>query len=226
MCPSSQLEGVGNTAILAFSFHWDIPRLKTRQEPYPALPLPPIFNAPNVAYFNQTIQHLMDLLNRAMRLTNPDESHRLRQTAELLLKSLLLEISVAERQTPMMNHHQVTIDRLVSAMQEDPRRFRSVKEMAVFCGYSLSHFRAVCHEVLDISPAELMIRNRIAHAKSFLRYTNLTVSAIAEMVGYENVYYFSRQFRECTGMTPSTYRQVSAEQPANLPFSIQPINSP
>ncbi len=47
---------------------------------------------------------------------------------------------------------------------------------------------------------------RIEKAKEYLRYSNLTVSKIALEVGYNNFSYFSKTFRDFTGMTPNEYR--------------------
>ncbi|MNR69314.1 HTH-type transcriptional regulator YesS [compost metagenome] len=45
-------------------------------------------------------------------------------------------------------------------------------------------------------------------AKEYLLYTNRTIQWIAEKVGYADEKYFSRTFREQTGMLPSKYRQM------------------
>ncbi|MET1107565.1 helix-turn-helix domain-containing protein, partial [Enterococcus faecium] len=44
-------------------------------------------------------------------------------------------------------------------------------------------------------------------AKLFLTETRLTLTEICEKVGYTELGYFSRVFKEETGMTPSQYRK-------------------
>lgn len=53
---------------------------------------------------------------------------------------------------------------------------------------------------------------RIEKAKDYLAHSGLPVSQIALEVGYSNFSYFSKSFRDLTGMTPNEYRnQVSKE---------------
>jgi AraC family transcriptional regulator len=42
--------------------------------------------------------------------------------------------------------------------------------------------------------------------KNLLRDTDMPITAIAEMTGYDNPGYFSRAFRKYTGSSPSEYR--------------------
>ena len=54
-------------------------------------------------------------------------------------------------------------------------------------------------------PAYIAAR-RIERAKEYLRQSALPVSRIAMEVGYSNFSYFSKTFRDMTGMTPNEYR--------------------
>ena len=40
----------------------------------------------------------------------------------------------------------------------------------------------------------------------------MTVQALAAFCGYENELHFMRQFKKCTGLTPSGYREESRRQ--------------
>lgn len=48
---------------------------------------------------------------------------------------------------------------------------------------------------------------RISHAKKMLLNTDLPLSVIAEKVGFNSNTYFSRYFRQITGITPTQFRQ-------------------
>ena len=47
---------------------------------------------------------------------------------------------------------------------------------------------------------------RMERAKEYLTHSALPVSRIAMEVGYSNFSYFSKTFRDATGMTPNEYR--------------------
>ena len=53
---------------------------------------------------------------------------------------------------------------------------------------------------------------RIEKAKEYLSHSNLPVSRIALEVGYSNFSYFSKTFRDLTGMTPNEYRNQTVKQ--------------
>jgi len=54
--------------------------------------------------------------------------------------------------------------------------------------------------------SEYVIRNKMNYAQKMLRFTNKKVYEIAEELGYANSHYFSKLFKEKTGMSPMEYR--------------------
>jgi transcriptional regulator GlxA family with amidase domain len=66
------------------------------------------------------------------------------------------------------------------------------------------HFRAA----LGASPIEYLVRTRIRHARDLLQQTDLPVTEIAFECGFESADYFSRCFRNSTGLSPRAYRKA------------------
>ena len=73
---------------------------------------------------------------------------------------------------------------------------------------SPSYFQNLYKQFFFISATNDVIRARVAHAKSMLKYSSLKVSEIAEECGYTNVEHFIRQFKKHTGYTPNKYRKA------------------
>ncbi|MCR5717315.1 MAG: AraC family transcriptional regulator, partial [Lachnospiraceae bacterium] len=68
----------------------------------------------------------------------------------------------------------------------------------------LSHlFKKEVH----ISLTNYVIKERIEESKKLLANTNLSIQDIAIQCGFQNISYFSRQFRNITGMTPREFRK-------------------
>ncbi len=65
------------------------------------------------------------------------------------------------------------------------------------------------HAALACSPIEYVVRLRITRAMELLRSTAEPVAEIAYRLGYRDGSYFSRQFRERAGLSPSEYRKAS-----------------
>lgn len=49
--------------------------------------------------------------------------------------------------------------------------------------------------------------NRIARARAYLGETDVPIGPIAEKLGYNDIYFFTRQFRERVGVPPGQYRK-------------------
>jgi AraC-like DNA-binding protein len=56
------------------------------------------------------------------------------------------------------------------------------------------------------SPIQYLINTKIGAAKGLLRDPDLTISQIADQLGYESIHYFSRLFTAVEGISPSLYR--------------------
>ncbi|MBC8101514.1 MAG: helix-turn-helix transcriptional regulator [Cytophagales bacterium] len=54
---------------------------------------------------------------------------------------------------------------------------------------------------------EYTLGERIARARALLGETDLPIKAVAERLGYHDVYFFTRQFRQRTGVPPAAYRR-------------------
>lgn len=55
---------------------------------------------------------------------------------------------------------------------------------------------------------QYIIRQRIERAKELIIYDELTLSEIADTLGYSSVQHLSQQFKKITGMTPTDFRQL------------------
>lgn len=70
-----------------------------------------------------------------------------------------------------------------------------------------SHLFRSFQNYMNRSPKEYLTEYRIKQACRLLRETDLSVSAIAYSVGFENNLYFSKAFRKQKGESPSEYRK-------------------
>lgn len=71
-----------------------------------------------------------------------------------------------------------------------------------------AYLSALFSEVEGTTIEKYIIHQKIERVKELLVYDELTLSEIADKMGYSNVAYLSNQFKKVTGLTPSYFKQV------------------
>ena len=93
-------------------------------------------------------------------------------------------------------------------LQEDALQEKSIAELAMDCHVSINYFERLFKEYAGISPAEYRLERRMARAKQLLsRNDGTPLAQIASELGYADVAYFCRAFKQSVGVTPGTYRK-------------------
>ena len=85
----------------------------------------------------------------------------------------------------------------------------SIDEVARHFRLSRQYFTKLFRRVTGQPPHAYLTQVRLQRARQLLTSTKLSVQAVAEAVGFSDPYYFSRCFRQHTGLTPTQYRQQS-----------------
>ena len=78
-------------------------------------------------------------------------------------------------------------------------------ELASLAGCSPSHLRFLFRTAYGDTPMRYLNRVRVEKAKRLLADHMLRLDEVAEKCGFRNVYYFSRVFKELTGVSPGQY---------------------
>lgn len=80
-----------------------------------------------------------------------------------------------------------------------------ISDIAAAACCSPSHLRTLFRNSCGESPIHYLNRMRIEHAKEMLTSNLFRLEEIASACGFRNVYYFSRVFKEYTGISPGKY---------------------
>lgn len=91
-------------------------------------------------------------------------------------------------------------------IEEHPGSVESIDELARQASLSRSHFDRLFRQCAGMPPNQFLMNARIAEAKRLLESTGMQISEIADILGYRDVYFFSRQFKQQTNLSPSQYR--------------------
>ncbi|MBN1673397.1 MAG: helix-turn-helix transcriptional regulator [Kiritimatiellae bacterium] len=98
----------------------------------------------------------------------------------------------------------VEIRNYIEANYHKPIRLEALAAMA---GWSAPYFGALFKRHFGVSPIDLVIRQRMEEAALLLGDANMSVSQVAETVGYADIYYFSKLFKKHHRLSPSRYRR-------------------
>lgn len=83
----------------------------------------------------------------------------------------------------------------------------TVEDIAAYVGLSRSHLFRSFESVMGLSPKEYLTDFRIKQSCYLLEHSSLSITAIANSVGFDNSLYFSKTFHKNKGMSPKAYRQ-------------------
>jgi AraC-like DNA-binding protein/mannose-6-phosphate isomerase-like protein (cupin superfamily) len=168
----------------------------------------PPFESMRTAYLDFT-----DTVMRRILVLHAEDTEAARVSAETLFGALLSELireASAQAARPFASgiaqHHEEIVRRITAEIREHPAGLHTVAGLAASAGYSVDHFSRVFAKVNGCRPQDMLIENRLARARQLLAETGLTVGQIAGMLGFRDVFFFSRQFRAKTGRTPTGFR--------------------
>jgi AraC-like DNA-binding protein len=98
------------------------------------------------------------------------------------------------------------IDGCVQFMMQHLDARLKIATLSARAGLSDSYFYSLFKRATGYSPGNFLIRARMHRACELLTETRLKVKEVAALLGYSDQFYFSRQFKAVTRLTPSEYR--------------------
>lgn len=89
----------------------------------------------------------------------------------------------------------------------------TVEDIADYVGVSRSHLFRSFETVLGQSPKEYLTDFRMKQACYLLEHSALSITAIANSLGFDNSLYFSKTFHKQKGLSPKEFRNSFRERP-------------
>ena len=128
--------------------------------------------------------------------------------AVLIFEDLLLQIYENRMSIKYSSgNHLAYLKSLAGNISADPEKNVDFQACAAECGVTMIHFRRIFKEYAGVSPQQFLLRARLNKAAELLRSTRLSIKEIAYLSGWEDEYYFSRQFRQKFQISPQRYRR-------------------
>ena len=98
------------------------------------------------------------------------------------------------------------LQRFNGLVEQQFRQQPSVEQLAHQVGVSLATLNSVCRALAGQSALQIIHQRLILEATRHLIYTPMTVSEVADNLGFADPAYFSRFFRRLNGTSPSVFR--------------------
>lgn len=99
------------------------------------------------------------------------------------------------------------INRVLKFICENYGQKISLEQLADIAGYEKNYFLRKFKKIKNCTPIVFLRTVRLEKAKELLSSSDLTVSQVASMIGFETVHHFSNFFLKYAGMRPMTYRE-------------------
>jgi transcriptional regulator GlxA family with amidase domain len=105
------------------------------------------------------------------------------------------------------------LGQVIAWMRANLRSPLDVATVAHRAGMSVRTFHRSCLEALDLTPAKLVEKLRVEHARALLTTTQLGTKVIAARSGFGSTPRMSRAFQRALGVTPGAYRMMFSRDP-------------
>ena len=99
------------------------------------------------------------------------------------------------------------LDAMIAYMEQNLSRKLSLEQLAAEFHVSTSYIKRLFSQYKQTGAMGYFTMLKIEQAKQLLRESDRNISQIAELLGYDNIYYFCNQFKKHTGMSPLEYRR-------------------
>ncbi|MBR6307993.1 MAG: response regulator [Lachnospiraceae bacterium] len=99
------------------------------------------------------------------------------------------------------------IDNVVTEIREHYMEDISLTSLAGKYNVSMGRLSEMIKEHLKVNFSDYIATLRIQRAKELLRDDSLSIQEIAEIVGYNDYFYFTKVFKKVAGISPSKYRK-------------------
>ena len=96
----------------------------------------------------------------------------------------------------------------IAWMQRNLHRRPTLEELAREAGLSISYYSAVFTRRTGFAPIHYFLRLKIQRACQLLDTTSMRVKEVANELGCEDAFYFSRLFKSIMGHSPRVYRNI------------------
>ncbi len=126
---------------------------------------------------------------------------------ELALSAVLLETLVELGRASGADQKEKSLSRSLAYINSRYTEEIRIGELASLESLSPSRYHVIFKERMGMPPSEYIIELRLRHACGLISSTDMPISQVASLVGYDDQRFFCRIFKKKLGISPSEYRK-------------------
>ncbi|MBD8500244.1 helix-turn-helix domain-containing protein [Paenibacillus arenosi] len=129
---------------------------------------------------------------------------------QLVLKQLMIYLLRDECEEPqdrkLSQQLTTSVHEVANYIRQNPGLSHRIEDLAKRAQLSPRYFSVKFKELIGVSVQNYIIRSRIERAEHLLHHAGMNVTEVADALGYRDIFFFSRQFKQYTGRSPSEIR--------------------
>ncbi|GGG06471.1 helix-turn-helix transcriptional regulator [Paenibacillus abyssi] len=149
---------------------------------------------------------LYELLRQLELLLQKDLSAGARWKQQIIFQEVLQHLS-ASVERPLPSPSAACAEQAAAYLRQHYKEKLTAQQLGDHLNFHPVYIARCMQGAFGCSPSEYLLRYRIEQAKLLLLQTDLTISRIAEEVGFNQAAYFSSSFSKHEGIPPRKYRQ-------------------
>lgn len=123
----------------------------------------------------------------------------------LIFEDLMLSIVQDLITQKVTGNTTLAIERTIDFMVSNYKKKLSLEDLAHIAGLSTSHYSRLFKKYAGHSPIDYLTHLRMDRAKEMLALSDYRLKGVAQSVGYQDEFYFSRIFKKVVGLSPSAF---------------------
>jgi AraC family transcriptional activator of pobA len=149
-------------------------------------------------------------VEREFRTQHPGRVHALLACATLLVVQFLRHRGEHFKRERGQGERDALVRRYLALVEQHYREHEPLSFYAQALGVTPDHLSRTCRHVTRQSALQILHERLMLEARRLLAYSPMSVSKVAQLLGYDDAAYFSKFFNRAVGNTPSEYRALVA----------------
>lgn len=145
---------------------------------------------------------LFDKLYNAFQESTVNGRFRAKAYMTLIIAEFLEELRCSDRENSESSDY---VSRFIEYMTNHYSEAIDLNKVVSEYGISPSRFRAIFKHQMNRAPLEYIIDYRMEQAKRLFMTKKYNISEVSYMVGYDDMHYFSRLFKQKVGCSPTDF---------------------